>query len=139
MTSWWRDICAKIEVRNFHQWSDIANVLLSVSFEDQETLAKKFKQIAKNVHKNWRISSHLCAITMVPHRMRPDALAIVAFKELDKDSRYNRMENIAGEVFEKSHTKRCLVIGINIDKMHYPYSLLAVYFREKENLVSETR
>lgn len=137
MTAWWRDICAKIEVRNFHQWSDIANVLLSVSFEDQETLAKKFKQIAKNVHKNWRIPSHLCAITMVPHRMRPDALAIVAFKELDKDSRYNRMENIAGEVFERSHTKRCLVIGINIDKMHYPYSLLAVYFRENENLIPE--
>jgi len=131
ITSWWKDICSKIEMRNFHQWSDMANVLLSVSFEDQELLEKKFKQIVKNVHKNWRIPSHLCAITIIPYKMLSDALAIVAFKEQDKDNRYNRMNNIAGEVFEKSHTKRCLVIGINIDKMHYPYSLIAVYFNEK--------
>jgi hypothetical protein len=129
MTRWWKDICAKIEERDFHQWSDVANVLLNVSFEDQETLAKKFKQIAKNVHKNWRVPNHNCAIIMIPHKKRTDALAVVAYKERDQDSRHTRMENVAGEVFEKSHTKRCLVIGINIDKMHYPYSLVSVYFR----------
>lgn len=132
MTRWWKDICAKIEARDFHQWSDIANVLLSVSLEDQETIARNFKHIAKNVHKNWRMRGHNCAIVMIPHRMRPDALAVVAFKERDKDSRHTRMENVAAEVFESSHVERCLVIGINIDKMHYPYSLIAVFFRGKE-------
>lgn len=132
MTHWWKDICAKIEARDFHQWSDIANVLLSVSLEDQEAIARKFKQIAKNVHKNWRVRGHNCAIVMIPHRKRPDALAVVAFKERDKDSRHTRMENVAAEVFESSHVERCLVIGINIDKMHYPYSLIAVFFRGKE-------
>lgn len=131
MTRWWNDICAKIEVRGFHQWSDIANVLLNVSLEDQKAIARKFKLITKNVHKNWRMPSHNCAIVMIPHRMRNDALAIVAFKERDKDSRHTRMENVAAEVFEGSHVERCLVLGINIDKMHYPYSLIAVFFREK--------
>lgn len=133
MTRWWKDICAKIETRGFHQWSDIANVLLSVSFEDQEAIAKKFKQITKNVHKNWRTPSHNCAIVMIPHRRRADALVVVAFKERDKDSRYTRMENVAAGVFESSHVNRCLVIGINIDKLHYPYSLIAVFFSEIEN------
>lgn len=137
MTRWWKDICAKIEARDFHQWSDIANVLLSLSLEDQEMIARKFKQIAKNVHKNWRMRGHNCAIIMIPHRKRPDALAVVAFKERDKDSRHTRMENVAGEVFESSHVERCLVIGINIDKMHYPYSLIAVYFKAQENCDSE--
>lgn len=132
MTRWWKDICTKIEARDFHQWSDIANVLLSLSFEDQEAIAKKFKQITKNVHKNWRMSGHNCAIVMVPHRRRTDGLAVVAFKERDKDSRHTRAENVAAEVFENSHVERCLVIGINIDKMHYPYSLIAVFFRAKE-------
>lgn len=132
MTPWWKDICTKIEVRGFHQWSDIASVLLSVSFEDQETLAKKFKKIVKNVHKNWRIPNHNCAITMIPQKERLDALAIVAFKERDKSHRFTRMENVASEVFERSHTERCLVIGINIDKMHYPYSLITVYFRNSQ-------
>lgn len=129
MTHWWKDICAKIETRDIHQWSDVANVLLSVSYEDQEAIAKKFKQLAKNVHKNWRLPSHNCAVVMVPHRRRPDALAVVAFKERDKDSRHTRMENVAAGVFGSSHVERCLVIGINIDKMHYPYSLIAVFFK----------
>lgn len=139
MTRWWKDICAKIEARDFHQWSDIANVLLNVSFEDQESIARKFKQIVKNVHKNWRVRGHNCAIVMIPHRKRPDALAILAFKERDKDSRHTRMENVAAEIFESSHVGRCLVIGINIDKMHYPYSLIAVFFKGKESGDPEDR
>jgi hypothetical protein len=137
MTRWWKDICAKIEARDFHQWSDIANVLLSVSLEDQEAIARKFKQITKNVHKNLRVRGHNCAIVMIPHRKRPDALAVVAFKERDKDSRHTRMENVAAEVFESSHVERCLAIGINIDKMHYPYSLIAVYFKGAEVIAPE--
>lgn len=70
---------------------------------------------------------------MIPHRRLTDALAIVAFKDRDKDIRHTRMENVAAGVFERSHLERCLVIGINIDKMHYPYSLVAVYFRAKED------
>lgn len=133
MTRWWKDICAKIEARGFHQWSDIANVLLSVSLEDQEAIARKFRRITKNVHKNWRVRGHNCAVVMVPYRKRPDALAVVAFKERDKDSRHTRMENIAAEVFDSSHVERCLVIGINIDKTHYPYSLISVYFKAQGN------
>ncbi len=129
MTRWWKDICAKIETRDIHQWSDVTNVLLNVSYEDQETIVKKFKQIAKNVRKNWRSPGHNCAVVMVPHKKRADALVVVAFKERNKDSRYTRMENVAAEIFESSHVERCLVIGINIDKMHYPYSLITIFFK----------
>lgn len=132
MTPWWKAICTKIEERGFPQWSDIASVLLSVSFEDQEKLGKKFKQIVKNVHKNWRIPNHNCAITMIPQKERLDALAILGFKERDKSHRFTRMENVASEIFARSHTERCLIIGINVDKMHYPYSLITVYFRNSQ-------
>jgi len=132
MTPWWKAICTKIEERGVPQWSDIASVLLSISFEDQEKLAKKFKQIVKNVHKNWRIPNHNCAITMIPQKERLDALAILGFKERDKSHRFTRMENVASEIFARSHTERCLIIGINVDKMHYPYSLIAVYFRNSQ-------
>jgi hypothetical protein len=134
MTRWWNDICARLEERRVHQWSDIANVLLNVSFEDQEHLAKQFKKISKNVQKNWRLENHNCAITLIPHQNLNDALAIFAFKERDKDSRHTRMENVAAQLFEAgSHIERCLVIGINIDKQNYPYSILAVFFRSEES------
>jgi hypothetical protein len=94
-------------------------------------LAKKFKQIIKNVHKNWRVHGHNNSIIMIPHKKMHDAIAVYAFKEQEKDNRHANMENIAAQIFEESHMERCLVIGVNIDKMHYPYSLVAVYFRPK--------
>jgi hypothetical protein len=43
------------------------------------------------------------------------------------------MENVAAQVFSSSHAARCLILGINIDKQHYPYSILAIYFRPAED------
>lgn len=133
LTRWWVDICQKIQDRELAQWSDIANILLNVSYNEQEQLFKKFKTITKNVHKNWRVKNHLCSIIMVPHRHRSDAIVLFAFKEQHKEKRYTSMENIASQVFEEHHIQRCLIIGVNIDEMHYPYSVIAVYFRPKES------
>lgn len=130
ITQWWSDICSKIEQRNFHQWSDAANVLLNVSHEDQITISKKFKEIAKNVHKNWRQPNHNCAVVMVPHKKLSDAIAVMAFKQRDYDQRYKRMENVASDTLESSHVNRCLVIAINIDQKHYPYSLISVFTKK---------
>lgn len=136
ITQWWRDICTKIERRNFHQWSDAANILLNVSHEDQETLKAKFKQITKNVHKNWRIPNHNCAVVMIPHKRRTDAIAIMAFKQRDYDKRYQRMENVAADTLESLHVDRCLVIANNIDEGHYPYSLISVFKKRVSTLPS---
>jgi hypothetical protein len=127
ITQWWSDICLKIEDRDFHQWSDAANILLNVSYEDQETLKAKFKQVTKNVRENWRLHNHNCAVAMIPHKKRTDAIAIMAFKQHDFDKRYKRMENVAASTFESFHVERCLVIAINIDEKHYPYSLISVF------------
>lgn len=129
ITEWWADICKKIEARDFHQWSDIANVLLNISLSDQKMLMKEFKRIVKNVHKNWHLEDHTCAATLIPPKGRSDALAIYAFKDSAKDERLTRMENIASRVFEEAHVSRCLTIGVNIDRMQYPYSSIAVHFR----------
>lgn len=65
ITSWWGDICKKIEARDIYQWSDVAIVLLGASFSDQEALAKKFKLIVKNVHKNWRVHGHNNSVVLI--------------------------------------------------------------------------
>lgn len=132
LTKWWVDICQKLQDREVNQWSDIANILLNFSHDEQEQLLKKFKKIIKNVHKNWRIHNHLCSIIVIPHQRRSDAIVLFAFKEQLKEDRYTSMENIASQAFEEHHIQRCLIIGVNIDKMHYPYSVIAVYFRHNE-------
>ena len=37
------------------------------------------------------------------------------------------MKNIAAQVFKKEHVQRCVILGVNIDKDHYPYSSLLVF------------
>lgn len=131
LTQWWKDICNKFEERNFHQWSDVANIILSFSFEEQQKAEKLFNKIKKNVLKNWKHENHLCSVTIIPHMHRSDAFAMYAYREIDKETRNRRMENIASRIFENPHVQRCAIMGINIDTEHYPYSTLAVFFRGK--------
>ena len=52
MTRWWRDTCSRLEDRNFHQWSDIANILLGFSVSEQQRAEALFKRVKKNVGGN---------------------------------------------------------------------------------------
>jgi hypothetical protein len=42
------------------------------------------------------------------------------------------MQNIAAQIFENPHVQRCVILGLNIDKEHYPYSSLTVFFAGEE-------
>lgn len=130
LTAFWRDICTRLEERNFHGWSDVAVVVLAFSFEEQKRVEKGFKQIRKNVHKNWRVPNHLCSLNIVPNKHRSDAMSFYAFKDRDKDQRHTRMENLVGSVFEREHVDRCVVLAVNIDNGDYPYSTLGVFTRK---------
>ncbi len=130
LTQMWKDICERLERRNFHQWSDVAVAILSVSYDDQHKLQPAFKKIRKNVLKNWRKPDHLCSTLLVPPAQRSDAIALYAFRERDKEERRQRMSDIAAQVFEHAHVKRCVILGVNIDRMDYPYSTLIVFFRD---------
>jgi hypothetical protein len=132
LTQWWTDICKQLEERNFHQWSDVANVILSFSFSEQQNIEKHFNKIKKNVLKNWQNENHLCSTTVIPNMHRSEALGLYAYRELAKPNRKDRMDNIASRIFDNPHVQRCLILGINIDKEHYPYSTLAVFFRNEE-------
>jgi hypothetical protein len=132
MTQWWRDICNKLEERNFHQWSDIANILLSFSFSEQQAAERGFKKIKKNVFKNWRQKNHLCSAIMIPNMHRTDAIGLYAYRDREKEKRQERMQNIAAQIFENPHVQRCVILGLNIDKEHYPYSSLTVFFAGEE-------
>jgi len=140
MTQWWWDICKKIETRDFYRWSDVSRILLSFSYAEQQKLTVKFKRIVKNVIKNWRIPNHVCSIIMSPTEEKTDAIAVFAFREKAREVRHNRMENIASQVFDKSpHIQRCLLIAVNIDKKEYPYSTLAVYFNDQNDLTCKCK
>ena len=128
-TRWWRDIRNYIEMRSPPRWSEGAVMLLNIAFDDQVRVQKKFKRVIKNVKKNWSREGHLNSVFMVPPKWRSEGVCLFAFRESNKQKRYDLMENLAGMMFEETHVARCLIIGVNIDKLHYPYSIFAVFDR----------
>jgi hypothetical protein len=133
ITKWWKDICEKIEARERPQWTDASIALLHVLYEDQVIIEGKLKILIENVHKNWQTPGHDCAILLTPHKHRNDAIAVFAYKERDSANRHDRISGVVANVFEYTpHVDRCLVIGMNIDRMDYPYSLIAVLFKGED-------
>jgi len=128
-TTWWTDIRKGIEEHHPERWSEAAVMLLNVGFDDQQKLEKKFKKIRKNVKKNWRRAAHRNSIILCPPEWRSEAFALMAFRDRQKEERHDLMESIAAQVFSKCHATRCLVIGVNIDRSQYPYSVLGVFDR----------
>jgi hypothetical protein len=137
LSQWWADICNKLEEVQFATWSEVANILLSFSFPEQQQAEKAFKRIKKHVFKNWRNNNHLCSITIIPNMHRSNALGLFAFRDREREHRYKRMRNIAGQIFQNAHVQRCVILGVNIDEAHYPYSTLAIFYRDEKNLTKE--
>lgn len=127
LSKWWRDICERLEDRDFHQWSDVAIILLKFSYTEQKSAELAFKKIRKNVLKNWRQENHRSTVVLTPNIHGSDALAFYAFRDREKEYRQERMANIASQVFNNKHVQRCVIMGVNIDKNHYPYSSLLVF------------
>lgn len=128
-TQWWTDIRRRIEERRPNRWSEVAVMLMNVSHDDQQTAQKAFKKIVKNVKKNWRREGHMNSVILEPPKWRRDAFGLLAFRDRQKHERRQFMENVAAQVFARSHAERFLVVGVNIDEPNYPYSVLSVYDR----------
>jgi hypothetical protein len=137
-TKWWGDIRHQIERHAPTRWSEAAVMLLNVSYEDQQKLEKRFNKIAKQVRKSKRQPSYIDSVTLLPSVHRRDAFAVMAFRDRDRDKRHQKMENLASTVFDKSHVDRCLVVGVNVDRSEYPYSLLGVFDRLRDRMASKS-
>jgi len=134
ITNWWHDIGHRVAQRMGSRWTEVSTILLNTSYKDQRRMEKDFRKISKNVKKNWRQKGHISSITLAPPTWRKDAVILFAYRERNKERRHEYMENLAGRVFSKNHARRCLVIGVNIDKASdYPYSILGVMDRPIED------
>ncbi len=128
LSKWWSDICATLEQRQFYQWTDANNILLSLSLGEQKRAETMFRKVKANVLANWKDPSHQCSVMVIPDRRKSDAVALYAFRDADSGNRRERMESVASQVFAHAHVARCLVLGINIDAASYPYGTLMVFF-----------
>lgn len=127
LSRWWADICSKLEYRHFHQWTDVINILLNVALQEQEDAFRIFKRLAKDVRQRGEAAND--AAILLPSMSKSDALVLYAFSERQKDSRYERMHELASQAFAHAHVERCLVLALDTLLKSYPYGTLSVFFR----------
>jgi hypothetical protein len=130
ISKWWSDICKFVEQRSFWRWSEIINILLSLSVEEQEQAERMFRKI-KSRYRKKRDACSQDTVFICPPARKSEAIALFAFQDLNGDQRYQKMQQIAGQTFDTAHVERCLVIAVNIDRDDYPYSTLMVFDRSQ--------
>jgi hypothetical protein len=134
MTKWWRDICQMIEEKNFNQWSDVATILLDVSYEDQITLDAKFLAIRKQFNGLNGKEPKKCAVSYKSKFKPTEAVALIAFNDRLKTDRDDRVRGVVGQIFESDVAlQKCLVIAVDVTSNQYPYSIIGVFYAQSTN------
>lgn len=127
-TQWWSDIRMRLEKNRPHRWLEAAVMLLNVHPDEQRKLEQKFnKETVRNVKKNWRRPGNINSMCLYPTKEKDGAIGLLAFREEQREKRHDLMQNLADNMLSKSQAERCLILGVNIDRNEYPYSILGVF------------
>ncbi|WP_311567188.1 hypothetical protein [Photobacterium arenosum] len=130
ISRWFKDIFNKLEERATPRWSEIGTVLNRFPPDEQIKMSRHIEDLSKIVQRTWRKEGHKNSLIYSPPESSEYAMAIVLFKDANRDRRYEFIENAYLMALEPEHVKYCLVIGINIDRSDLPYHYIA--FTEKE-------
>lgn len=124
MTKWWKDILGSLKMRKPETWLESSYVLLNFHLEEQKEFEKMYNNLVsqikegKTTHKhNWVIFS-----SVNPHRR----FMLFAYPYINTDVKERNLmiEDILTHDIPEN-TKGALLIAVNLDKQHYPYSALA--------------
>ncbi|PZU97082.1 MAG: hypothetical protein DCE90_08065 [Pseudanabaena sp.] len=134
LTSWWKRIIQQIELRQPDRWTEIGSVLLNFSFDEQVKFERGCQTIKAVVNKFWQLPEHNNTCFLA-NQTFPDRGAVIGYvyKGLDKETRNRLMQNAVGRAMSVSKVNRVVVIGIDIERKDYPYSVAASYFSEEDN------
>lgn len=138
MGKWFTDIISRLTERKIARWTEMALLLLSLRFEEQNEFEKSYARMrAKLVSQPPEAPDRENIVMLIPPEWRAIGFASVAFFE-DED-RHQIIENAASHVFERSAATHCLVIARDIRDAHYPYATLAVFNRSKADRETSSR
>ncbi|ANH81185.1 hypothetical protein A8C56_09500 [Niabella ginsenosidivorans] len=122
-TQWWKDILYRLEEKKPQPWLEVSYILLNASIDIQkqfeifinEMKNKMLKGIAEHPH-NW----------ILLETAEEDRQFVIAGYGYHNHLRKDRDDIIYDILDDKkaNDAKGVVVIGMNVDKNHYPYSIL---------------
>lgn len=124
LTKWWKDILNFLEERKPQNWLEKSYILLNMPYDDQEKFEDLFKKQSEDmVNGNLEDKNNNFLIYKSSSSYRRFVLIGYNYLDIEKEIRDQVLLNIIES--EKVDTKGIIVIGNNLNKNIYPYSLLA--------------
>lgn len=121
-----KKIFSKLEDRSTPRWTEIGCILNRFPPDDQSKLIRYIKDLSKVVNRTWQVEGHKNIALYRPPESSEYALAVVLFKEENRDRRYEFIDHASALGLEPEHVRYCLIIAINIDKDDLPYHYIAL-------------
>lgn len=121
-----KKIFRKLEERSTPRWTEIGCILNRFPPDDQSKLIRYIEDLSKVVNRTWQIEGHKNIAVYRPPESSEYALAVVLFKEENRDRRYEFIDHASSLGLEPEHVRYCLIIAINIDKDDLPYHYIAL-------------
>lgn len=123
MTQWWKDILQRAESRQFQQWMESSYIMLNVPISGQNYFEKQIEDLKEEILQGKAKFEHNYILLRSQEEKRRFYMAGYFYNEKYADQRNDVIEEILH--LESVHDgKGMLVISMNIDKKHYPYSVL---------------
>ncbi len=126
VSTFFKSIFSKLEERSTPRWTEIGCILNRFSPDDQVKLVRYIRDLSKVVNRNWQVEGHKNIAVYVPPESSEYALAVVLFKEENRDRRYEFIDRALALGLEPEYVKYCLVIAVNIDNDDLPYNYIAL-------------
>lgn len=124
MTKWWKDLLLAITDKRTVGWVEIGFILLNSAKEDQAKFEEMFKELMLRIKKRKVDKPHNWVILASGPERRRYLIAGYPYTTTEKDVRNGVMgEIISDENFGKA--RGCVVIGVQMDRLDYPYTVLA--------------
>lgn len=124
MTKWWKDLLQAISERKTDGWVETGFILLNSTKEDQKKFESMFKELMVRIKKGKVDKLHNWVMFASGPERRRYLIAGYPYTTTEINVRNGVMgEIISDENFGKA--RGCVVIGVQMDRLDYPYSVLA--------------
>lgn len=121
------EIFNQLEKRSTPRWTEIGCILNMYVPEDQVQLSNMIKILSKRVHHTWQQVGHKNMIILCPHESSEYSLAVVLYKDANKQLRDKFINEASVQALEPDHVKQCLLIAKNIDDNEIAYHLIGLF------------
>lgn len=130
-SQWFKHLCVQLEERARPGWSELTCALLSIAPVDQAKFERHVRTLAARVKAGKPLKDDQDTMVLMPPAWSNQALAFQVKRRYGPGPYSSNSQNIARQVFESEHVKRCVVLVVDAMDINLSY-LSAAMFTEGE-------